>query len=778
MQPSISPVETSARRYAAWLLALAVAGAGLLLVLFSRPLFVGAVLTEDDLAAFHLPLRAFYHRCLQNGDVFLWMPDLFNGFYVHGEGQAGMLHPLHYALYRFLPLSQAFMLELLSSYPLMMAGLYCFLRQWRVPRYAAVFGALLYAFAGFNMNHYIHMHFVAVMAHLPWLLYALHVAMHTPRRATALKAVLAVLLLSASELLLGIPQATFFSWLVEMGYVLLLLPRTRNGRRVLVLGIAKGLAVLITAAQVLPTADALAASTRSDPSLDFQLSISMRPANLAQMLGPYLFQRRVFGTMQGDEPWDAPYFGAAAPVLMLFLLLRLPRNGTWWRPRAARTPPQSPPLKGDLGGCEPQLQHAGPATFQAGEYPWRSLAWAALGLSLFGLLAALGRYGFLYPGFALIPMVNKLRAPARFVAVAHTGMAIAAALGFAELSRSYLRRERLAGWPMLALLSVPVAALLIAGVALGVASSSHEIVPDWVRMNIMPPGPVLLGVGLIAAAALLVMAAARGWRPALFLLLLLTVGDVALYSLRHKPAEPLESFLSRIELPPVPAGARIEPDVYPITMNLMSLKGYHGPSGYASLIPRQHLDFSKDLPLRLANVHWRETRLGTSPELNAAAEQGLKWMPLQAPFPRARLLSRAQVSTQPNQDLASVDLKTTGLVDVPLDLPGGEPGSAVLLAERPGSIRVRTVTAERQLLVVSESYHPGWRAKVAGQPASVQRVYGEFIGCTVPPGEHEILFYFRPASFQVGKRLSWLGLALIIPLLLAARCALRAPPAY
>ena len=72
--------------------------------LLIAPALVGFVYTADDLGEFHLPLRAFYERCLESGASFDWCPDLYCGFYLTGEGQAGTYHPLHWLLYRSLPL--------------------------------------------------------------------------------------------------------------------------------------------------------------------------------------------------------------------------------------------------------------------------------------------------------------------------------------------------------------------------------------------------------------------------------------------------------------------------------------------------------------------------------------------------------------------------------------------------------------------------------------------------------------------------------------------------
>jgi hypothetical protein len=700
---------------------LAAAGLAMLMLAFARPLFLGRIFTEDDLSAFHLPLRAFYHRCLEQGDSFLWMPSLFNGFFVHGEGQAGMLHPLHYLLYRFLPLDVGFMLDILLSYPLAAAGMYFFLRRWRLDRHAAIFGGLLFSLLGFCMNHYVHMHFVAILAHVPWLLLAIDVAMRANDRRQAALATACVILLTASQILQGIPQATYFSWLIELVYALYLLTVTRRLGVLLALGAAKALAILLCGAQLLPTLDALGYSTRANPDLQFQLSISMRPLNLIQLLNPYLFHRRVYGVMQGDEPWDAPYLGAAATVLLLLVVLRL-RHLRRLRP----------------------------------------LAVFGLLLTGFGLLAALGKYGFLYHVFALIPVVNKLRAPARYVAIAHVGLAIVAAVGLAHLSTAARDRRPLPWRSLGSLAAVPALSFALAAGLFAVRHFPGTSVCDWANLNFLPMRPVLLGVAFMAAAAALVMAAGRGKTLAIAGILLLTFADVSLYSLRHKPAERLDTFLNAIELPPVPPHMRIEPDVYPATMNLISLKGYSGPSGYVSMIPRQHLDYSQDLPLRMAGVCWRETRYGTSLALNAAKDRGEKWLALPDPLPRARLVSNAVVSDDPNRDIHNIDVANTALVGIPLSLPPGPPGDAHIISERPGDIRISVHTDVPRMLVLTESFHRGWRVTVDGVSRPMWPVYGDFMGCEVKPGDTGVHFLFDPPSYRLGKRLSLLGLALSV----------------
>jgi hypothetical protein len=266
----------------------------LILGVLALPLFLGQVYTDDDLGHYHLPIRFFYAQSLAVGDSFAWFPNLLNGFYIHGEGQAGMYHPLHLLLYSTLPLATAFNLELLLSYLCMLVGTFLLIQRWGIQRDAAMFGALVFAFSGFNLLHYLHLNAVAIIAHIPWLLLALDGVMCRPDHRQVVLAKLGVALLTASQLLLGYPQYVWFSSLVEILYLGFLSPSWESGWRVLWLGEAKFLGVLGGSVQLLPTWDVLAHSVRQEPSLMFRYSYSLHPANLVQLGAPYLFKGRVW----------------------------------------------------------------------------------------------------------------------------------------------------------------------------------------------------------------------------------------------------------------------------------------------------------------------------------------------------------------------------------------------------------------------------------------------------------------------------------------------------
>jgi uncharacterized membrane protein YfhO len=77
-------------------------------------------------------------------------------------------------------------------------------------------------------------------------------------------------------------------------------------------------------------------------------------------------------------------------------------------------------------------------------------------------------------------------------------------------------------------------------------------------------------------------------------------------------------------------------------------------------------------------------------------------------------------------------------------------------------LRVTTEAPTRQLLVVADRYHPGWTARIDHQSRPVVRVNGDFFGCVVEAGRHQVVLHFDPWSHRAGRALSRCGLALMI----------------
>lgn len=706
-----------------------------MLAWMGRSLVTGQIPFTGDLLHFHYPLRDFYARALANGNRFDWMPSLFNGFYVVGEGQLGAYHPLHYFLYRFLPLDRAFALELVLAYPILFAGTWLWLRRWCGTAPAA-FGALASTFCGFMLVHGVHPNIVGVVAHSPWVLLALDRAARATSRRDAWPAVAAIGLLTGSQLLLGHPQAAFFAALIEVLYAGHLVVESSALTRgvvamALVWGLVLGLAV--GAVQVLATLDALRHSTRPVYDATFATAFSLRPLHLLQLVHPYLFWGRV--SRWNEVPGAGDEYGVYGGAVVLLLAV-------WWLAQSAATR---------------QTGH-GPDDSQ------RRLGWRVGAFGATGLWLSTGGVGGLYLLQTWLPVINQFRAPVRYTLFAQWAMAVLAAFAFAQLlrRRDGASTEPRTLWVPWALVGCAVAsAMWLMPAGRSESSSVEVLVAVWF-------GPVVL----VLAAGLLtcVLRGGAAGRAALVALVLVASGDLALYGVRGVVAwqdfltrQQAVAYLDTNQFLPHGGGGRLLRGGFP---DLYVLAGHRLADGYLGIVPKRLLDYHQAEALRLAQVEYvhKDFLQGPPPSDAEALERG--WLHLGHTVPRVRLVTEARVSQTPAADLARLDVDRSALVTRDLRLGGGAQGTAQLVLDAPGEITVSTRGATRQLLIVSESFDDGWTVAIDGVPAPVERVDGDFLGCVVPAGAHVATFVFRPRHLVVGRGISVGGLLLAVTLAL------------
>lgn len=92
----------------------------------------------------------------------------------------------------------------------------------------------------------------------------------------------------------------------------------------------------------------------------------------------------------------------------------------------------------------------------------------------------------------------------------------------------------------------------------------------------------------------------------------------------------------------------------------------------------------------------------------------------------------------------------------------------VLNSQRPSpnAFTAQVQVAGRALLVWNESYYPGWRVRVDGEPHTVVRANHFFNGVWLDDGEHTVEFVFVPNNFYLGLGLAGVTLLLLVMLYL------------
>ena len=73
------------------------------------------------------------------------------------------------------------------------------------------------------------------------------------------------------------------------------------------------------------------------------------------------------------------------------------------------------------------------------------------------------------------------------------------------------------------------------------------------------------------------------------------------------------------------------------------------------------------------------------------------------------------------------------------------------------------------LLVLSETYYPGWQATLDGQPVPLLRADYVLRAVPVPAGEHTVELIFRPLTFTVGAIISAITIIALAVILIMTR---------
>jgi hypothetical protein len=674
-----------------------VAGASCALLLpLLFPLLTGRIFTKDDLAALHLPFRFLYQQALQSGDFLLWTPAYHAGFFLHGAGEAALTHPLHLLLYRWLPLGVAFNLEIACTYVFMFGGAALLLRSLGLSTAAAGLGAMLTAFSGFTIYNLMHVNHIATLAHAPWLLYCCH-AILTGRMRPSRGVPLATLI-TGSQLLSGNPQYVWITLVAVLFLCACLVDRQRWGR----FGWLAAGAVLggcIGAVQLLPAIEFYNDSTRAAFSPEQATSFSLSPLNLIQLWAPFAFEFRV-----AAPPGEAfiihefvVYNGALCTLALGWLAIR-------WR-----------------------------------ELTQRRLVVLFLVFGGLALWLAFGRHGGLYTLLAQLPGLRGIRAPARHIALFQFALAGLAALAFDDMLTMLRRGIRIDArrlWPLAVPVVLAVISIVVAASLSGSAwASAHDLRLSPFLRAAPWSVPLVISAGLMAAIA-------RGRAVALPLLLAVAVLDLGAwgysYAYRWGPLESIASLKQQAQVPP---GANAGDMIPPVTGGrdyLAILRGLRLINGYTGLYPRSAVDFGTPTGERLYGLRWRG--------------DGDRWEAVTDALPRARLLTSATVAP-----INTINVETTAVVEEPVAL-SGTPGSARVVSDRAGHIDVETTGTGRQLLVLTERFHRGWRTRIDGGPATPIAVYHDFLGQVVDGGTHRIEFEFWPESFAIGLRVAIGGL--------------------
>jgi len=691
----------------------------------------------SDMLNASLPVRLVLGHALARGHLPVWTDQFLSGYPLLANPAIGTFYPPNW-LFAFLSAPAAVSLVLLLTY--MLAGwfAYDYARTLGAGRFAATLGGMSFAVCGFMVSHARHMALIASACWMP-LLFAQLERMGKARGPARGRAAGWLALAVAMSLLAGGVQSTYLSLLAAAVYAAVRLGGTARepwARRLLPVGLAVAAViwgVLLTAVQLLPARELSQLSERA-AGLPYGLAdlLPMPPVDLLTLASAHAAS----GAAEGRPGLPCVfYFYAGAPVVLLAAI------GLPWSVR--RRPGQ-----------------------------------VLLALGVLGAVLALGERGRLFPvAFDWVPGLSRFRAPERFGLWTEFAAAMLGALGAQVVGgwlRGHLRRPAMValvlltagdlaaaqgGWnvyyPARAWLSPPrtVDAVLADGGAGDGARVGylHSRFASRIWQGRLRPGGWQANLTeLWASRALLRPSSNALWRlPSVTgYMELLPEWMASMWSGQHTYTL-LEAWNNGIfasggegatSPAPVPAGyteflgaANV---VYFISYRPLSSEHLQElPTGGPAYCYRNRDAFGR------AYLVPEAVNAGTEAHLRALLRSGQADLRhrvylLGASSPAATSFSALPVRARDSEDLTRVTLDF----------------------EAPAPC----------WLVLTDSYYPGWTARVEGKPVHVHRANGTMRAIQVPAGKHRVEFAYECRPLKTGAVVTlasavlWLAVMLVL----------------
>jgi hypothetical protein len=95
--------------------------------------------------------------------------------------------------------------------------------------------------------------------------------------------------------------------------------------------------------------------------------------------------------------------------------------------------------------------------------------------------------------------------------------------------------------------------------------------------------------------------------------------------------------------------------------------------------------------------------------------------------------------------------------------------SVAVVRYEPQRVELRARLDHPGLVILADTYYPGWRLTIDGRPSPIWRANRMMRGAAVPAGEHTLIYTYEPLSFRIGAFGSTVGLIVLLALPWASR---------
>jgi len=740
-------------------------------------------------------MKVFLAGHLRQGRIPLWNPTQVMGMPFAADPATACFYPLNFLFLLLSPL-QGLRYYLLLHYPLAGLGMYWLLRDLRLRPAAAAIGAMTFSWSGYLVAMHWNIIYLISAAYFPWAFFCFRRMVLRNSWPWTIGAGLAVGL----PFLAGEPQGAALAALIGIASALLAAgggsPRESRGspapspRKLVSLLLAALLFIAgLVMIQFLPSWELGRYSERAQGfSLDRATCFSFYPLRFLEFLWPNLW----------GLPWPEDHFWGGFMTDWCF---------------------HRPFVLGVYLGLWPLLAAA--LALRRRVFAGKPETLFFAGLALLALLLAAGRYTpFFTVAYHLVPGLRLFRFPEKYLALFSLGIAALAGIGTHQFLESPPAGPRLRRAARIGLRVMTLAAILGWILQQPLESGVARLIQHSPAAEVGPAAATeaLLGaltrsgiVALVLALALeIARANSRRIKALPAFLIALTALDLFSANRPLVPTAPAEAYtqpaqafqrIRRLQADPnekfrvyrddsltfVTPGAPTQlrshlwqkDTLGPNWARAYGLEDFGGytPAQLNQIEPLWEQGMTHDL-LRSFNIKYLLVPLDWSQfdaepgvqTLEADPDNNLRILLYGGYFPRAYLVPRARAVATEKEALSrllTLDFKHEVILITSEVLPRASENGGLVPAEVKQYDSDRVVLEVRSehpgWLVLTDSYFPGWEARVNGRPAQIYRANYLARAVRVEAGQSEIVFVYRPKSYLWGRAitLATLGLAMI-----------------
>ena len=654
---------------------------------------------RSDIWHLNYPIKDFLAESLKKGKLPFWSKDIGTGFPIYAEGQVGSLFIPNLLLFLLFPTWLAWNLSFLSIFFISILGSFLLFRKNGTSFYASLFASIAFGFGGFFIVHIPHFNLVQAAALLPWVII---MASNFWNNSTKFNFLITSFLF-AQLIFIGHAQMTFIILIaVLIFFVAKHLSETPDIflKKAILTLLSVVFSLFLAAPQLVPTLEFLPASIRgSGISLKETARFPFKLKHLSGFINPNYIGDPTIG--------DYPHFSQ--------------NDGIYWE---------------NIGyvGVIPLLLSA-VAIFKKKKSRWEKYLVYLL-IASFVLVLGVGTpflFIFAFPGFSLF------RVPSRFLILVALSLSGLSAVGF-DLMRKYLLKIR----SMKAFLNIFMSLLIIIlFLNLYLYSVSYN---PLVKVNQALSVPEV--AKFIPKNSRIFTVHSQygewnkfllegGWKdisPYLYFKNGLNANLNLLFDISHFEAvsgAPLirnNLMLNQVSLPILNTGAVdyiISPGKLVSNKNLIFKE---------VVVP-----LNKTLPnyyIYKNNGAYSRFRFVSNYEVIKGDLENKSFLLKNFPLEKKVILENE--INESFENLEESEIKVVKDTDT--------------------EILLKTKSDKKAILVISDSYYRGWRAKIDGKDAKILPANINQRALIVPAGENEIRLYYQPTSFYLGVFIALLSI--------------------